>query len=72
MLKHNGMASIKFMVNQACTVNQYKNIRVKVLKCCANILVYFNKQCLIKKITPNYAKTNLSHTSPATLATQKK
>jgi len=70
MLKHNRMASIKFIASQACTVNQYKNIRLKVLKCCANI--YFNKQCLIKKITPSYAKLKLPHTSPATIVTQKK
>ena len=51
-MSHNGMTSIKFIASQACTIFQYKNIRTKVLKCCANI--YFNKQCLIKKIIPDY------------------
>jgi len=44
------MARIKFLASQARSINQYKNIRTKVLKWWANI--YFNRQCLIKKITP--------------------
>ena len=64
------MASIKFVACQAHTIFQYKNTRIKVLNCCANI--YFNKQCLIKKIVPNYANIKLPNTSPATRTTQKK
>jgi mannitol/fructose-specific phosphotransferase system IIA component (Ntr-type) len=64
------MAPIKFVASQARTINQYKNIRTEVLKCCANI--YFNKQCLVKKIVPNYANIKVPHTSPTTLVTQKK
>jgi hypothetical protein len=30
--------------SQARYVNQYKNLKIKVMKCCANI--YFNRQCL--------------------------
>ena len=64
------MASIKFIGCQACTIFQYKNTRIKVLNCCANI--YFNKQCLIKEIVPNYANIKLPNTSPAAHTTQKK
>ena len=61
-MSHNGMASIKFTGSQARTIFQYKYTRTKVLKCCANI--YFNKQCLIKKIVPGYANIKLPSTSP--------
>ena len=64
------MAPTKFVASQARTVNQYKNIRTEVLKCCANI--YFNKQCLVKKIVHNYATINVPHTSPAKPVTRKK
>jgi len=40
------------------------------LKCCANI--YFNRQRLIKNITPKYANIKIPHTSPATYVTQNK
>jgi hypothetical protein len=42
------------------------------MKCCANI--YFNRQCLIKKVIPNYAKLKIlyTYTSPATNITQMK
>jgi hypothetical protein len=39
------MASVKLIASQARTIFQYKNNRIKVLKCYANI--YFNKQCLL-------------------------
>jgi len=32
------MARIKFIACQAHTIDQYKNIRIKVLKCCASAL----------------------------------
>jgi hypothetical protein len=64
------MAFLKLVTGQARTIFQYKNTRIKVLKCCANI--YFNKQCLVKKITPAYANIKLPNTSPAACTTQKK
>ena len=48
------MASIKILASKAKSINLYKNLRIKVTKWCANI--YFNRQCLIKKVIPNYAK----------------
>ena len=35
-----------FVACQAHSINQYRNIRTKIMKCCANI--YFNQQCLIR------------------------
>jgi len=33
------------------------------MKCCANI--YFNRQCINKKVVPKYANIRIPHTSPA-------
>jgi len=40
------MASIKFIACQARSINHYMNLRMKIMKCCANIEEYFNRQCL--------------------------
>ena len=64
------MENFKFIAGQASSIKQYKNTRSKVLKCCAN--VYFNKQCLAKKIIPNYATLKFQNISPATQLTSKK
>ena len=64
------MASIKFIVSQARTIFQYRTTRIKVLKCCANI--YYNKQCLKKKIVPRYADIKLLNISPFARNIQKK
>jgi len=62
------MDPIKFVAGQAYSMKQYRNIRTKVMKCCANI--YFNQQCLIRKVNPNYAKFKIPYTSPASQVTQ--
>jgi len=62
------MENIKFIVGQTSSINRYKNTRSKLLKC-ANI--YFNRQCLAKKIIPNYAKRKFQKTSPAAQLTSK-
>jgi len=54
-VKHNGMSSTKIITaNQAHYANQYKNSKMKALKCCANI--YFNGQRIEQDLTPNYTK----------------
>ena len=63
------MTSIKFEASQARCINQYKNLRIEVLKFCANI--YFNRQCLKQGIVPKYAKIKIAYTSPASIVTQK-
>jgi len=57
------MTSLKFIASQAKSINRYKNLRTKLAKCCANI--YFNKQCLIKKVIPKYGQINVPNTTPA-------
>ena len=47
------LGHISFLAAQAKSINLYKNLRTKLMKCCANI--YFNKLCLAKKVIPNYA-----------------
>jgi hypothetical protein len=64
------MYAIKFVARQASSINVYKNLRSKTLKCNAN--VYFNKQCLLKKVIPKYASTKIADTSPAAQVTNKK
>ena len=64
------MENIKFIVGQTSSISRYKNTRSKLLKCCANI--YVNRQCLAKKIIPNYAKIKFRNTSSAAQLTSKK
>jgi hypothetical protein len=46
------------------------NLKTKLMKCCANL--YFNRQCLIKKLIPKYADIKIPNTSPAADYTSKK
>ena len=64
------MNNYKLLASQAQLINRYKNTRSKLQKCCANI--YFNKQCLVKQITPAYVNVRIANTSPASLVTTKK
>jgi hypothetical protein len=65
------MSSTKIVsANQTCSINQYRNLRSKALRCCANI--YFNHQCLKRNLTPNYAKIKIPYTSPTTIITKQK
>jgi hypothetical protein len=60
----------KFIASQATTINLYRNTRSKLLKCNANI--YFNKQCLAKKVIPKYARLKFTNTSPVAQVTANK
>jgi hypothetical protein len=53
---HNGMEplKLKFNARQAIATHTYKNLEMKVMNCNANI--YFDRQCLNKKIVPSYVK----------------
>ena len=68
----NGMEyqKVKVIASQARFIYQYKNLRLKLMNCNANI--YFNKQCLVHKVTPTYAKIRVPYTSPASIVTQRK
>jgi hypothetical protein len=50
-------------------MNLYKNLRTKIIKCCAHI--YCNKPCLIKNFTSKYANIWIPYTSTAANNTQK-
>jgi hypothetical protein len=64
-------SNFKFLARQATSIHAYKNLKVKLTNCNAN--VYFNRQCLIRKIVPLYAKKiKIPHTSPAAITTQGK
>ena len=60
----------KFIASQARSICHYMKLEIKVRKCNAGI--YFNKQCLAKKVVPNYANIKVPNTSPAALKTQNK
>ena len=65
------MSSIKIIkASQATHIYRYKNIKRKILKCCASI--YFNKRCLKHNLTPSYSRINITNTSPAATYTQHK
>jgi len=64
------MASLKFIASQARSIHQHKNLNIKVIKCYADI--FFNRQCLAKKIVPNYANIKAPITSPASRITKNK
>jgi hypothetical protein len=68
--KHIGMTTVKLLACQAHSISLYRNLRSKLLKCCANI--YFNKRCLNKKVVPKYASVKIANTSPASHVTAKK
>jgi uncharacterized circularly permuted ATP-grasp superfamily protein len=57
------MSSVNLLASQAKHINKYKNLRVEVLNCCANI--YFNRQYIKQGIIPKYARTKIPNTSPA-------
>ena len=59
LIKYNGKNPIKCVACQAYSINEYRNIRTKIMKCSANI--YFNQQWLIRKVIPNYAKNLRSY-----------
>jgi hypothetical protein len=64
------ISRLKVNTSQATTINKYKNLNTKLMKCNANI--YFNKQCLNQKAIPAFARLKVPHTrtSPASLITQ--
>jgi hypothetical protein len=52
--------------SQGC-IHQYENVRRKLLFCNANL--YFNQQCLYKKLIPSFARLKIPNNSPAAKTT---
>jgi hypothetical protein len=63
------MPLFKFAPSQAKYIYLYKNLRIKVQRCCANI--YFYQQCLKQGVVQKYAQIKVPYTSPASMTTQK-
>jgi len=68
--KHEHTSKIRLIASQAHSFNIYKNQKLKLLVCSANI--YFNKQCLVQNLIPAYAKVKVAATSPAAKFTTRK
>jgi len=51
-------------------IHKFENLKRKLCEC--NTYIYFNRQCLIKKLTPSYARVKIPNTSPAHKHTHKK
>jgi hypothetical protein len=63
--------NMKLLACQATSIHAYKNLKVKLTNCNANI--YFNRQCLARTLIPQYVKKiRVPYTSPAAITTQRK
>jgi hypothetical protein len=51
-------------------MHKFTNLKRQLYNCSASI--YFNRQCLKKKLTPTYVRITVHNTSPATKFTQQK
>ena len=51
-------------------IRLYENLKRKLYSC--NACIYFNEQCLTRKLTPTYAKVKVPNTSPAHAHTKPK
>jgi hypothetical protein len=64
------MPQLKIISASRSPIYNFKNLKRTQYNCNANI--YFNQQCLKRKLTPSYAKIRIPHTSPASKYTQHK
>ena len=56
--------------SQACQIRKYKNLKLKLMRCCANI--YFSWECQKQKLIPNFTKIKIPIMSLAAVHTQYK
>jgi hypothetical protein len=64
------MQKLKIINANQGQIHRYKNTKLKLLTCNANI--YFNKQCLKNNVTPTYAKLKIANLSQAAIKTKQK
>jgi len=69
-LTQQGMSQLKIVNANSGRIHEYENTKRKLYQCYTRI--YFNKQCLRKKVIPSYAKMKIPNTSPAAKFTQHK
>jgi len=65
-----GMTHLKIMNASQGPIHRFESLKRKLYNCIASI--YFNRQCLKRKLTPAYAKIKIPNTSPACKHTQHK
>jgi len=58
-----GMALLKIDNASRGSIRRYEGLKRKLHNC--NASIYFNEQCLKKRLTPSYAKIKIPNTSPA-------
>ena len=58
MVKHNRMAPIKNLASQAQSINLYKNLITKVMKCCANIYLTDNEKRFVNNMGSHNVRTH--------------
>jgi len=52
------------------SIHKFTDLKRRLYNC--NASIYFNRQCLKKKLTPRYANIKIPNTSPATKFAQQK
>ena len=57
------MTHLRIMNNSQGPIHRFESLKRKLYNC--NASIYFNRQCLKKKLTPTYAKIKVPNTSPA-------
>ena len=65
-----GMLQLKIVNASQGQIHEYENTKRKLYRC--NTSIYFNKQCLRRRLIPAYAKVKIPNTSPAAKFTQHK
>jgi hypothetical protein len=65
-----GMSHLKIINASQGSIHEYENVKRKIYNC--NASIYFNKQCLLKKLIPTYARIRIPNISPAAKFTQRK
>jgi len=58
-----GMADLKIVNASQSLIRRFTSLKKRLYNCNANI--YFNRQCLKRKLTPSYARIKIPNTSPA-------
>jgi hypothetical protein len=64
------MTHLKIINASQGSIHKYEELRRRLNNC--NASIYFNKQCIKRQLTPNYANIKVPNTSPAHKHTQRK
>jgi hypothetical protein len=64
------MNKLKIINASRGVIHQYENVKRKLLSCNADI--YFNQQCLLRRLIPKFARIKIPGNSPAETSTKLK